>query len=181
MKAFEVAGAAVLEQAAEPTGGDGFLEGGFESRSVGDARIDLHPGAGVVRALQQARTQAGKARGESGLHRPHGLTRRDLVILASEEYAAAIDRSAIDARLLNCSFRDEKAGKFKVISFFAKRARGMMADFIVRQRITTPAGLRRFNTAGYRFDPDSSTETSFVFLRPATAAAAAAPVPAAAR
>jgi uncharacterized protein len=97
-----------------------------------------------------------------------------LINLASDEYFAAVDPARLRGRVLTCVFKDEKAGKFKVISFFAKRARGMMADFIVRHRIKKPADLRGFTTAGYRIDPASSTEASFVFHRPDKEAARAA-------
>ena len=62
-------------------------------------------------------------------------------------------------------FKDEKNGKFKIISFFAKRARGMMANFIVRNRLTSPEDLRGFDTAGYWIDEESSTEDALVFHR----------------
>ena len=71
----------------------------------------------------------------------------------------------IDAPVVSPVFKDEKNGKFKIISFFAKKARGMMADYIVRHRIKDPADLQGFNTAGYQYDVASSTDEVPVFLR----------------
>ena len=73
----------------------------------------------------------------------------------------------LKSKVLNCVFKDEKAGKFKIISFFAKRARGLMADFIIRERIKNRADLKSFTAAGYHFDPTSSSDDNYVFLKPA--------------
>ena len=62
-------------------------------------------------------------------------------------------------------FKDEKNGEFKVISFWAKKARGMMARFIMSEQPKSVAELRQFNTAGYRFNADESTESELVFYR----------------
>jgi len=89
-----------------------------------------------------------------------------LLNLASQEYFAAVNPSRLHAQIIHCTFKDEKAGQYKIISFFAKRARGLMADFIIRERLTKPRELKDFNAAGYQFDSASSTESSYVFLRP---------------
>ena len=94
-----------------------------------------------------------------------------LINLASQEYFAAVDPAHLRGRVLSCVFKDEKLGQFKILSFFAKRARGMMADFIIRERVTTPSGLKDFTAAGYQYDPGSSTPDQLVFLRPEKAAA----------
>lgn len=90
----------------------------------------------------------------------------DLVVnLASNEYFSSVKKKELDGTLITPNFKDEKNGKYKVISFYAKKARGMMADYIVRNGIEDVEGLKKFNTAGYQFDPVSSTETDLVFLR----------------
>ena len=90
----------------------------------------------------------------------------DLVVnLASNEYFSSVKKKELDGTLITPSFKDEKNGKYKVISFYAKKARGMMADYIVRNGIEDVVGLKKFNAAGYQFDPESSTETDLVFLR----------------
>lgn len=90
---------------------------------------------------------------------------RVLVNLASIEYFKAVRTEGIDVPVISPVFKDEKKGVYRIISFYAKKARGMMADFIVRNRIADPADLQGFNLAGYRFDEVNSTEAQPVFLR----------------
>lgn len=90
----------------------------------------------------------------------------DLVVnLASNEYFSSVKKKELHGTLITPSFKDEKNGKYKIISFYAKKARGMMADYIVRNGIEDVDGLKKFTSAGYRFDADSSTATELVFLR----------------
>jgi cytoplasmic iron level regulating protein YaaA (DUF328/UPF0246 family) len=88
-----------------------------------------------------------------------------IVNLASQEYFKSVKIDTLKARVLECVFEDEKNGKFKVISFFAKQARGLMARYIVLNRITAPAKLKKFNLAGYAFAAAVSTEEKLVFRR----------------
>ena len=88
-----------------------------------------------------------------------------LVNLASNEYFDSIQTGDVAAPIVTPVFKDEKNGKFKIISFFAKRARGMMSNYIIRERITKPADLKKFKVGGYRFDKASSDDATFVFLR----------------
>jgi uncharacterized protein len=93
-------------------------------------------------------------------------TQSDVVVnLASQEYFKSVKTDALKARVIECVFEDEKNGKFKVISFFAKQARGLMARYIILNRITTPAKLKKFNLAGYAYAADASTENRLVFQR----------------
>lgn len=93
-------------------------------------------------------------------------TKSDVVVnLASQEYFKSVKTDALKARVIECVFEDEKNGKFKVISFFAKQARGLMARYIILNRITTPAKLKKFNLAGYAYAADASTENRLVFQR----------------
>jgi cytoplasmic iron level regulating protein YaaA (DUF328/UPF0246 family) len=90
----------------------------------------------------------------------------DLIVnLASNEYFSSVKKKELKGTLITPNFKDEKNGKYKVISFYAKKARGMMADYIVRNGVDTVEGLKEFSTAGYQFDSESSTDTELVFLR----------------
>ncbi|MDB5433698.1 MAG: hypothetical protein JWP35_4814 [Caulobacter sp.] len=88
-----------------------------------------------------------------------------LVNLASQEYFGAVDAKALKLPVVTCHFREEKAGALQLISFYAKRARGMMARYAIDHRIETAQGLKGFDTAGYGFAKDQSTETDWVFSR----------------
>ena len=88
-----------------------------------------------------------------------------IVNLASNEYFSSVKKKSLDGELITPVFRDEKNGKYKIISFYAKKARGMMADYIVRNNITNTAGLKKFKTAGYKFSTSESTDNQLVFLR----------------
>lgn len=88
-----------------------------------------------------------------------------IINLASNEYFSSVKKKKLDGEIITPVFKDDKNGKYKIISFFAKKARGMMADYIIRNKITTIADLKKFNTAGYKFNKTESTETELVFLR----------------
>jgi uncharacterized protein len=92
-----------------------------------------------------------------------------VVNLASQEYFKSVKTETLKARVIECVFEDEKNGTFKVISFFAKQARGLMARYIILNRITTPAKLKKFNLAGYAYAKDVSTEDRLVFQRKSSA------------
>lgn len=93
-----------------------------------------------------------------------------LVNLASNEYFKAIDTRRLDARVVTPVFKDEKNGKLKVISFYAKKARGMMAAWIIRQRLNEPEDLEGFDVAGYAHDAALSEGDTLVFTRAEDAA-----------
>ena len=89
-----------------------------------------------------------------------------IVNLASQEYFRAADRKKVlRPRVIECVFEDWKNGQYKIISFFAKRARGLMARHAIKKRIKTPAGLKRFDAEGYAFDAGASEPERFVFRR----------------
>jgi cytoplasmic iron level regulating protein YaaA (DUF328/UPF0246 family) len=90
-----------------------------------------------------------------------------LVNCASQEYFGAVDAGALKLRVITPVFLEEKGNEAKIVSFFAKQARGAMARFIARHRLTDPADLAGFDTGGYRHDPDLSTPGRPVFRRPA--------------
>jgi cytoplasmic iron level regulating protein YaaA (DUF328/UPF0246 family) len=89
-----------------------------------------------------------------------------IVNLASVEYFRAADRKRVlRPRVIDCVFEDWKGGQYKVISFFAKRARGLMARHAIKKRIATPAALKRFDAEGYHFDKAASEPDRWVFRR----------------
>lgn len=88
-----------------------------------------------------------------------------VVNLASQEYFRAVDRKRLQARVIECVFEDWKVDRYKIISFFAKRARGLMARYAVTHRITRPERLRAFNLEGYAFDDAASEPDRLVFRR----------------
>lgn len=92
---------------------------------------------------------------------------RILLNLASGEYFKSVDRKTLDARVVECVFQDEKNGAWKVISFHAKRARGLMARHVIDHGIDAIAGLRDFSSEGYAYAPQASTADRLVFRRPA--------------
>lgn len=88
-----------------------------------------------------------------------------IVNLASQEYFKAADRKILQPRVIECQFEDWKNGQYKIISFFAKRARGLMARFCITERIDTPKGLQRFDRDGYAYQAELSTPDRLLFRR----------------
>ena len=88
-----------------------------------------------------------------------------LLNLASTEYFSAVKRSALNARIIDIEFKDLKNGQYKIISFYAKKARGMMSRFVIEERIDSPEALRAFDVQGYRYNAELSTPSKLVFLR----------------
>jgi hypothetical protein len=90
---------------------------------------------------------------------------RVLVNCASTEYFKSVRPKRLDARIVTPVFEDWKGGRYKIISFHAKRARGLMARFAVENRIDSPEQLKDFAVEGYVFDPAASNDATFVFRR----------------
>jgi cytoplasmic iron level regulating protein YaaA (DUF328/UPF0246 family) len=88
-----------------------------------------------------------------------------VVNLASEEYFKSVRPAALSVPVITPVFEDYKSGKYKIISFYAKRARGLMARYAAVKGITDPVKLKRFNVDGYAFDKADSTDTTYVFRR----------------
>ena len=88
-----------------------------------------------------------------------------LVNCASVEYFTAVDPNALNLRVITPVFMEERNGTPKIVSFFAKKARGAMARFVIERRLTDPEGLKDFDGGGYRFNPDMSAGDRWVFLR----------------
>lgn len=88
-----------------------------------------------------------------------------LVNLASNEYFSSIDTKKLNKPLITPVFKEEKNGKLKIISFNAKRARGMMANYIIKNRITQIEDIKKFNMDNYKYDKSLSSESEFIFRR----------------
>lgn len=90
---------------------------------------------------------------------------RVLVNCASEEYFKSVKPKLLDAPVVTPVFEDWKGGRYKIISFHAKRARGLMARFAVEHRLETPEQLKAFAAEGYTFDAQASNESTYLFRR----------------
>lgn len=89
-----------------------------------------------------------------------------VVNLASQEYFRVVDRKALKARVIECVFEEHRdGGEYKIISFMAKRARGLMARYAITRRLTHPEQLQGFDAEGYAFDPAVSQSDRLVFRR----------------
>ena len=88
-----------------------------------------------------------------------------IINLASQEYFKSVDRKTLQARVVECVFEDYKGGKYKVISFNAKRARGLMARWAITHKANKPEDLLAFDSEGYAFDKAASEPDRLVFRR----------------
>jgi cytoplasmic iron level regulating protein YaaA (DUF328/UPF0246 family) len=88
-----------------------------------------------------------------------------VVNLASQEYFKAVDQKVLKARVIECVFEEYKGGKYKVISFFAKRARGLLARYAIQKHIQNPEKLKDFDLEGYAYAASESGANRWVFRR----------------
>jgi uncharacterized protein len=88
-----------------------------------------------------------------------------IVNLASQEYFKAVDRKALKARVVSCVFEEFKGGRYKIISFNAKRARGLMVRYAIENKLTAVSKLQGFDAEGYQFEPAVSEPDRLVFRR----------------
>jgi cytoplasmic iron level regulating protein YaaA (DUF328/UPF0246 family) len=88
-----------------------------------------------------------------------------LINCASQEYFGAVDIKALKLRIITPVFMEERAGQTKIVSFFAKKARGAMARYVVQHRLTDPEAIKTFDTGGYAYNADMSQGDNWVFLR----------------
>lgn len=126
------------------------LEMGTRFANARGANLYEFWGERITDALAQAITESGSP---------------VLVNLASNEYFRAVHPGRLEGRLITPVFKDYKGGKFKVVSFYAKKARGLMAAWLIRQRADEPEAIRDFNAAGYRYDKKLSNSSEWVFTR----------------
>ncbi len=95
-----------------------------------------------------------------------GHKEQTLINLASNEYFKAVKPKHLKGRLLHINFKEEKDGKTRVIAIFAKRARGLMANYIITNRIDESEAIKDFDAEGYRFDTELSDDSQWTFTRP---------------
>ncbi|WKD49760.1 peroxide stress protein YaaA [Microbulbifer spongiae] len=95
----------------------------------------------------------------------HRLKSRELVNLASNEYFKSVHPDALNAEVITPHFKDLKNGQYKMISFFAKKARGMMSRWAIDHRVKKAVALKEFAVAGYRYSPEMSTQRDWIFIR----------------
>ena len=88
-----------------------------------------------------------------------------LVNCASQEYFGAVDTSVLSLPVITPVFKEQRDGRARIVSFFAKKARGAMARYIVQNRLKDPDALQHFDAGGYRYRPDESTPSAPVFIR----------------
>jgi cytoplasmic iron level regulating protein YaaA (DUF328/UPF0246 family) len=88
-----------------------------------------------------------------------------LINLASNEYFKSVNTHSLNAKIVTPVFKDYKNGKYKIISFYAKKARGLMAAWLITNRITDPENLNQFDLAGYKYSNRDSSDGQLIFLR----------------
>ena len=88
-----------------------------------------------------------------------------LLNLASNEYFKAVDHKNLNARIITPQFKDWKNGQYKMISFYAKKARAMMAAYVIQNKLTNPEDVQNFDTDGYAFNEELSSGDNWVFTR----------------
>ena len=92
-------------------------------------------------------------------------TSSELINCASQEYFKAVDTSSLNAKIITPVFKEDRDGELKIISFSAKRARGMMARYIIQNDLKKSEEIKSFSEDGYKFAKNLSTESEFVFVR----------------
>jgi len=90
---------------------------------------------------------------------------KTLVNLASIEYFKSIDLKKLEGNIVTADFKDLKNGTYKIISFYAKKARGLMTRFILQNRITQPGDMKAFDLDGYHYAPEMSSKSHLIFVR----------------
>ena len=88
-----------------------------------------------------------------------------VINLASNEYYSVVKPKLIQAPIITPEFKDWKNGKYKIISFYAKKARGLMVKWALENEVNAAEGLKEFNVDGYAYNPDMSSDTNWVFTR----------------
>ena len=88
-----------------------------------------------------------------------------IINLASNEYFKGIDKNSINAKIINIAFKELKNDVYKIIGIYAKRARGLMVNYMIKNRLTEPESLKDFNVEGYQFRQAMSDDLTWVFTR----------------
>lgn len=90
---------------------------------------------------------------------------KHIINLASEEYFSAVNPKIISAKIINIIFKEKKNGTYRIVGINAKKARGLMTNFIIKNKISNPISLKEFAVEGYHFVKELSDENNFVFTR----------------
>lgn len=90
---------------------------------------------------------------------------KNIINLASNEYFKSVKKEALDGDLWTVDFKENKNGKYKIVAFYAKKARGMMCNYVVKNRLETPEAMKNFDMADYQFNEELSSERHYVFTR----------------
>ncbi len=90
---------------------------------------------------------------------------KHLINLASQEYFKSVNEESLDATILTPNFKEKRDGEYQTIAIYAKQARGSMCDFIIKEKIDKPEGLKDFQGMGYAYNPEISSEKEWVFTR----------------
>ena len=88
-----------------------------------------------------------------------------VVNLASAEYFKGVDKKVLKAKILQIDFKENKEGQYKIIGIYAKKARGLMVDYMIKNRVTNPELLKQFNGSNYKFNNEFSTQLHWIFTR----------------
>ena len=88
-----------------------------------------------------------------------------IINLASNEYFKGIDKKALNAKIINIAFKELKNDEYKIIGIYAKRARGLMVNYIIKNRLIKPESLKAFDVEGYQFREELSDTLTWVFTR----------------
>ena len=88
-----------------------------------------------------------------------------LINLASNEYFKAVDKKTLNPQIIDINFKEHKNGEFKIIGIYAKKARGQMLNFLIKNRIQNPQDLKKFTANNYQFNPQLSSEYNWIFSR----------------
>lgn len=102
---------------------------------------------------------------QKSLEADPGLSDGVLINLASNEYFKVINAKKLNVNIITPIFKDWKNGQYKMISFYAKKARGLMSRYIIEQRINSPEQLKQFDSEGYRYNEEMSQGNDWVFIR----------------
>ena len=90
---------------------------------------------------------------------------KNIINLASNEYFSAVEAKNLDANIYKVDFKEKKGDQYKIVAIYAKRARGTMSNFIIKNRISKPERIKDFKENGYKYNKNLSSERDFVFTR----------------
>ena len=144
-----------------------FLSGINGREKVNETLMQLFPNWDELRRVSDMRYHV--------VHYHEGLIRlkedlkesktKNIINLASNEYFSAVNPKDLEADIYKIDFKEKKEDKFKIVAIYAKRARGTMSNFIIKNRISKPEDLKGFKENGYKYNKSLSSERDFIFTR----------------